>query len=71
MLEGIGMSLPKLVEGLKEKGRDSSPSTQEIIGAELLVDDILTSGATASAAAAALRSAGARKVTAVFLCKTP
>ncbi len=35
----------------------------------LLVDDILTSGATASAAAAALRSHGARRVVASFLCR--
>ncbi|MEK7412806.1 MAG: ComF family protein [Planctomycetota bacterium] len=37
----------------------------------LLVDDILTSGATASAAAAALRQAGARHIIATFLCRTP
>ena len=37
----------------------------------LLVDDILTSGATASAAAAALRQAGARRIIATFLCRTP
>lgn len=37
----------------------------------LLVDDILTSGATASAAAAVLRSAGAKHITAAFLARTP
>jgi predicted amidophosphoribosyltransferase len=37
----------------------------------LLVDDILTSGATASAAAAELHRAGARCVHASFLCRTP
>ena len=36
----------------------------------LLVDDILTSGATASAAAAALRAGGARHIIASFLCRT-
>ncbi len=35
----------------------------------LLVDDILTSGATASAAAAVLRAHGARKVFGAFLCR--
>jgi predicted amidophosphoribosyltransferase len=35
----------------------------------LLVDDILTSGATASAAAAVLRAHGARRVVASFLCR--
>lgn len=35
----------------------------------LLVDDILTSGATASAAAAALKANGARRVVASFLCR--
>jgi predicted amidophosphoribosyltransferase len=37
----------------------------------LLVDDILTSGATASSAAAELHRAGARCVHASFLCRTP
>lgn len=37
----------------------------------LLVDDILTSGATACAAAAALRAGGAKRVVAAFLCRTP
>lgn len=37
----------------------------------LLVDDILTSGATASAAAAQLRQNGAKRVSAAFLCRTP
>lgn len=37
----------------------------------LLVDDILTSGATASAAATVLRTAGAKHITAAFLCRTP
>lgn len=37
----------------------------------LLVDDILTSGATISAAAATLRAHGARQVIATLLCRTP
>lgn len=37
----------------------------------LLVDDILTSGATISAAAAVLRAHGARHIIAAFLCRTP
>jgi predicted amidophosphoribosyltransferase len=37
----------------------------------LLVDDILTSGATISAAAGTLRQAGARTVVGTFLCRTP
>jgi predicted amidophosphoribosyltransferase len=37
----------------------------------LLVDDILTSGATASAAASVLRAAGAKHITAAFLARTP
>ncbi|MBN8526293.1 MAG: ComF family protein, partial [Planctomycetes bacterium] len=37
----------------------------------LLVDDILTSGATISAAAAILRANGAHTVIASFLCRTP
>ncbi|MBA2479056.1 MAG: ComF family protein, partial [Planctomycetes bacterium] len=37
----------------------------------VLVDDLLTSGATASAAAAALRAAGARTVILACLARTP
>lgn len=37
----------------------------------LLVDDILTTGATADEGAQALRSAGATEVRAYFLCRTP
>lgn len=37
----------------------------------LLVDDILTSGATAQAASAALRAAGARRVHLLCLARTP
>ena len=37
----------------------------------ILVDDLVTSGATLAAAARALRSAGARTVTAVCLARTP
>nr|MBA3710368.1 hypothetical protein [Planctomycetota bacterium] len=37
----------------------------------VLVDDLLTSGATASAAARALRAAGALRVTLVCLARTP
>jgi predicted amidophosphoribosyltransferase len=37
----------------------------------LLVDDLLTSGATASAAAATLRAAGATRVDLICLARTP
>jgi predicted amidophosphoribosyltransferase len=45
----------------------SAPAPRRV----LLVDDLMTSGATASAAAAALRRAGARRVDLVCVARTP
>jgi len=42
-----------------------------VAGKVVLVDDVVTSGATMSAAASALRSAGATSVTGVALARTP
>jgi predicted amidophosphoribosyltransferase len=42
-----------------------------ISGTVLLVDDVVTTGATLNSAARALRFAGAQRILAVALCGTP
>lgn len=59
--------------GLAERRRNAAGSFRalhRVRGHVLLVDDVYTSGATAAAAAAALRAAGARRVDVVTFART-
>lgn len=63
------------LEGLTRKERQAAVrrafSSAPVEGAWLLVDDVFTTGATANAAARALKEAGARQVDLLCLARTP
>jgi competence protein ComFC len=56
--------------GRRENVRGAFRPRGPVSGRVLLVDDVFTTGATSSAAAGALRKAGASEVHAVTLCRT-
>lgn len=62
----VGLSEAQRSENLK----NAFVSTQYLSGAVVLLDDVVTTGATISSAAIALKNAGASSVSAVGLCAT-
>jgi predicted amidophosphoribosyltransferase len=72
LLSRTGRSRPQRGLGLAERRRNVARgfSSRPAAGTVVLVDDVYTSGATASAAAAALRAAGAGRVEVVTFART-
>lgn len=62
----VGLSEAQRSENLK----NAFVSTQFLSGAIIVLDDVVTTGATISSAAIALKNAGAKSVSAIGLCTT-